>query len=234
MKKVFYLLLCGAFVLNTLSAQTADEIVDKYIKANGGLDKLKSIETTLMEGKINAQGMEVGINMISKKNKGAKMVIELMGMKGWTIMTPDSGWIFMPFQGQTKPESMTSEQIKSSIDQLDLEGELVNYKEKGHAVEYLGMDDVEGTDCYKLKVTTKTGNTHYMLIDPTSNYIVRKISKQKADGKEIDVTVDFSNYKLTENGYLFPHTISAMGGPVEFTKVVINGNIDDSEFKPMN
>ena len=68
---------------------------------------------------------------------------------------------------------------------------LCDYKEKGHQVEYLGMDDVEGTECYKLKVTSKNGKVSYYLIDPASNYIVRVLSKQKAAGKEVDAQVTF-------------------------------------------
>ncbi len=234
MKKLLSILWIAFLTVNFVLAQTADEIIEKNIKAQGGLEKIKSIENVAMEGKINANGMEIGMNMLTSKNKGFKMTIELMGMKGWTIMTPDSGWVFMPFQGQTKVDAMTADQIKEGKDQLDIEGELVNYKEKGHTVEYLGLDDVEGTECHKLKVLTKSGNTHYILIDPTSFHIVRKVSKQKADGKEFEMQVDFANYKATENGFIMPHTITSMGGPVEFTKIIVNGAVPTDAFKPMN
>lgn len=233
MKKLLSILCIAALSMNFVVAQTADEIIEKHLNVLGGIDKLKTVQTVSMEGKINANGMEIGMNMLTAKNKGFKMTIEVMGMKGWTIMTPDSGWVFMPFQGQTKPDAMTADQLKEGKDQLDLEGELVNYKEKGHTVEYLGMDDVEGTDCHKLKVLTKSGNTHYILIDPNSFHMVRRISKQKADGKEFEMQMDFANYKEVEGGYLFPHTVTSMGGPVEFTKITVNGALDDNAFVPV-
>ncbi|NOT38621.1 MAG: hypothetical protein HOP11_14710 [Saprospiraceae bacterium] len=232
MKKLLTFILGITLSVWSVTAQTADEIIDKNIKALGGLDKIKSIESVIMEGKVNANGMEIPMKFMTLKNKAFKMVIEVMGMKGWMSVNKDSGWVFMPFGGgQTKPEAMTADQVKESVDQMDLEGELVNYKEKGHTVEYLGMDDVEGTECHKLKVVTKAANTHYYLIDPTSFHIVRKVSKQKADGKEYDVQVDFSNYKETESGFIFPYTIASQNGPVEMTKILVNSTIDPSMFE---
>lgn len=231
MKNLFSVLFCLTFIHFGINAQTADEIISKNIQALGGLDKLKAIQSVVMEGKVNAQGMEIPISMTTVKNTGWKMQFSVMGMNAWIIMRPDSGWMFMPFSGQTAPESMPSDALKEGIDQLDLEGEFVNYKEKGHTVEYLGMDDVEGTECHKLKVVTKSGNVHYYLIDPRTFLTVRKISKQKAGGKEMDVQTDMTNYKEVEGGYMFPHTITAMNGPVEMTKIVINSEVPANTFQ---
>lgn len=156
----------------------------------------------------------------------------VMGMNAWMIMRKDSGWTFMPFQGQTKPEAVPADMLKETQDQLDLEGELVDYKEKGSTVEYLGMDDVEGTDCHKLKLITKAGNVHYYLIDPKTFYTVRRIAKQNAGGKEVEVQVDMGNYKEVEGGFIFPFTVTSMGGPVEMTKIVVNGTVDSAKFSP--
>lgn len=213
-------------------AQTADEIITKNIQAMGGVDKLKSIQSVVMEGKINAQGMEIPISMSMVKNTAMRTDFSVMGMNAWMIMRKDSGWTFMPFQGQTKPEAVPADMLKETQDQLDLEGELVDYKEKGSTVEYLGMDDVEGTDCHKLKLITKAGNVHYYLIDPKTFYTVRRIAKQNAGGKEVEVQVDMGNYKEVEGGFIFPFTVTSMGGPVEMTKIVVNGTVDSAKFSP--
>lgn len=211
-------------------AQTADEIIDKNLKAIGGKEKLKSLNSIIMEGKVNAQGMEIPMSMIKVNNKGFRMDFSIMGMNAWVITRPDSGWVFMPFQGQTKPEAVPADQVKQSLDQLDLSSVLCDYKEKGHTVEYLGMDDVEGTECHKLKVITKNNKTIYYLIDPTSFYIVKMVSKEKAGGKEIDAEIKFSNYKEAEGGYIFAYTIESGNGPFEITKISVNTPVDESKF----
>lgn len=213
-----------------VSAQTADEIIEKHIVAIGGADKLSKLNSVIMEAKVVAQGMEIPMTMTRAHNKGWRLDINVMGMNGWIVMRPDSGWTFMPFQGQTKPDAMPQEAIKEGLDQLDVQSELFNYKEKGHTVSYLGMDDVEGTECYKLKVVTKTGNTNYYLIDPSTHYIVRSITKRKANGQEMEVESDFSNYKPIEGGYVFAHTITSQMGPMEVVKITVNSEIPDSKF----
>ena len=54
--------------------------------------------------------------------------------------------------------------MKESVDQYDTQGSLVDYKAKGHSVEYLGKEDVEGTEAHKLKLTHKSGKTETMFL----------------------------------------------------------------------
>jgi hypothetical protein len=105
-------------------------------------------------------------------------------MTGYQIMTPAGGWNYMPFQGQQKPEPVTEETLKESVDQYDTQGSLVDYKAKGHSIEYLGKEDVEGTEARKLKLTHKSGKTETMFFDPESYLMIRTITKQKANGQE--------------------------------------------------
>jgi hypothetical protein len=230
MKKLVTVL---TFILASQSlffAQTADEIIDKHLQAIGGKEKLKNLNSVVMEGKVNAQGMEFPMNTTIVNKKGFRLEFSVMGMDAWIVMRPDSGWSFMPFQGQTKPEAIPADQLKESVDRLDLSTDLCDYKLKGHTVEYLGMDDVEGTDCHKLKLVSKNGKLTYYLIDPKTYYIVKTISKEKAGGKEFDAETKFSNYKEVEGGYVFPHTIESGQGPLEIVKITINGKVDDSKF----
>jgi hypothetical protein len=217
MKKILLFLFLSILGISaSLSAQNVDDIINKYLSAVGGVDKLTQLKSIVMEGKINANGAEIPVTM-TRSN-----------------LTPDSGWVFMPFQGQTKPEAMPGDAIKEGVDQLDLSGSLCNYKAKGHTIEYIGLDDVEGTECHKLKVNHKSGNITYFLIDPASNYLVRTITKQKAGGKEMDIISDFSNYKPVDGGLIFPFTIASQNGPIEFQKITINSEIPENTFKPIN
>ena len=63
MKKIILSLLSILLFSAYSFGQTADEIIDKNTKAMGGIEKLKSINSVVMEGKVNAQGMEIPIKM---------------------------------------------------------------------------------------------------------------------------------------------------------------------------
>ena len=215
-------------------AQTAEEIVTKHIEAIGGAAAWKKINSIYYEGKMTVQGAEINVTLTVLNGKGSRQNISVMGMTGYQIVTPTAGWNFMPFQGQTTAEAMTADELKQSADDLDVQGKLVDYKSKGHTVELLGKDDVEGTECFKLKITTKAGNVETVFIDPKSYYIVRSVVKRTANGQESDVQSDLSNYQKLPEGIVVPFSITLPFGELVISKAEVNKQIDESTFKPSN
>ena len=230
LRNLFTLLLVTGGLL--AQAQTADEIVAKHITAIGGADSWKKINSVYQEGSMTVQGTDVAISMTVLHNKGMRQNISLMGMTGYQIMTPTAGWNFMPFQGQQKPEAITADELKENVDELDTQGELIDYKTKGHTVEYLGKDDVEGTEAYKMRITQKSGKVKTFYIDPASNYIIRTVAKQKANGQEVEVTTDLSDYKKLPEGIVMPMSVKLPFGQMKVTKVEVNKPVDENLFKP--
>ena len=215
-------------------AQTAEEIVAKHVEAIGGTAAWKKINSIYYEGKLTVQGAEINVTMTSLNGKGVRQNLTVMGMTGYQIITPAAGWNFMPFQGQTTPEAMTADELKASSDDLDVQGKLVDFKSKGHTVEYLGKDDVEGTECFKLKITSKAGNVETVFIDPKTYYVVRTIQKRVANGQESDVPTDLSNYKKLPEGIVVPFSITLPFGELVISKAEVNKPVDESLFKPAN
>ena len=215
-------------------AQTAEEIVAKHIEAIGGTEAWKKINSLYYEGKLTVQGAEINVALTALNGKGVRQDLTVMGMTGYQIITPKAGWNFMPFQGQTTAEAMTADELKQSADDLDVQGKLVDYKAKGNTIESLGKDDVEGTECFKLKVTTKAGNVETIFIDPKTYYIVRTIQKRIANGQESDVPTDLSNYKKLPEGIVVPFSMTLPFGELVISKADVNKPVDESLFKPSN
>jgi hypothetical protein len=231
MKKFFLSILTIATVGFTY-AQTADEIVNKHIEAIGGTDAWKKVNSMVTTGTLKMQGAEIAISLTVLNGKGSRQDITAMGMNGYQIVTPTQGWKFMPFQGQKEVEPITADDLKEAQDELDVQGSLVDYKTKGHTVELLGTDDVDGVDAFKLKETLKSGKTQTIFIDPKTYYIIRVISKQKANGNEVDVTTNVSNYQKLPEGIMVPLSIGLPSGEMVISKVEINKPIDENIFKP--
>ena len=102
-----------------------------------------------------------------EENKRPNLVRQdftLQGMTGTTAWNGSNGWKIEPWEGKKDPEPLGEEELKAIAEDADLDGALINYAQKGHKVEYLGMEPVEGTDAYKLRVTMKSGDvrTYYM------------------------------------------------------------------------
>ena len=213
------------------SAQTVDEIISKHLDAIGGVDAWRKVTSIRQEGILMAQGAEITVVRTVLHNKGSRQDISLAGMNGYSIMTPLAGWNFMPFQGQMQPEPLTEEDIKEGQPELDAQDELIDYKEKGSSVELVGKDDVEGTECFKLILTFKSGKAETLFIDPKSFHIIRQVAKQKANGQEMEVITSFSNYQKLPEGIVVAMSMTLPFGELNMTKVEVNKPVDESIFK---
>ena len=216
----------------SLFAQTTDEIVKSHIDAIGGKanwDKLKSFR---MENTLKQQGAEMKITITQVDRKQMRQDISVMGMTGYSIVNNKEGWSYMPWQGQTKPEAMTEDDVKNAQDDLYIQDDFITYKELDKKLEYFGKDDVDGTECLKMKMTDKNGQESTYYIDPSNYYIIKQTQKIKANGKEMESSTFFSDYKKLDIGIMFPMSMRSDWGELQVTKLDINPTIDDSIFSP--
>jgi hypothetical protein len=232
--RTFKLLLAGLMAMSVVTAataQTADEIVQKHVDAIGGADNWKKITSSRMEGSFNVQGNDVSVTITKLQGKGLRQDISVAGMTGYVIITPTAGTTYLPFQGQSDAQPMPADVLKESQYQLDLQGVLVDYKAKGHTVELLGKETIDGAECNKLKVTLADGKVFTYYIDTKNNYLVRSITKQHVNGQEMDQTISFSNFKKLPEGITVPMTITQQFGDITVTKMEVNKPVDESIFK---
>ncbi len=222
------LLFLGAFI--SVSAQTTDEIVSKHIEAVGGKENWTKVKSMRIEMTIKEEGNEVKIISTQIDRKAKRADISFTGMKGYSILTEKEGWEFMPFGGMTKPEPMTAEDIKIGQDDLQLQDEFITYKDLEKKLEYIGKDDVDGTECLKLKMTCKDARETTFYIDPANYFVIKQVEKVKVNGQEEESTSMFSNYKKIEGGIFYPMSILSDGANMEITKVEVNPTIDESIF----
>jgi len=235
MKKIKFLSLLVAATFLTVAAwaQSAEEIVAKHIDAIGGAENWKKVNSIRQEATLSVQGMDIPVVVTLVHNKGSKQEFTVMGMTGYTIITNEGGWSFNPMMGQSKPEPMTNDMLKYGKDQLDAQGEFLNYKEKGHAIESLGKEDVDGTECFKIKLTRKSGTESVFFIDPKTFYPIRISSKVVADGQVFESIINLSNYQKLPEGIVVPFTMenSQMPAPITMTKIIVNAPVDEVIFK---
>lgn len=212
-------------------AQNADEVIAKYISAKGGADNLRKIESMVMKGNLNINGMMIPVTITTVNNTGMRVDFSFNGMSGYTIITKDAGWDFNPFAGQTKAEPMTAEDVKSKQDALDVRDDLLDYASKGTSVNYMGTEDVEGTECHKLQLTLNGGKQKTYFIDTDGYMLVKSSEKTTVNGQETESNTMYSNYKMVGD-VLFAHNISADMGPIEMESIELNTTVDTNLFKP--
>ena len=217
---------------NADEPKTADEVIAKYIEAIGGREKLDSVKSMRMTGKsLAGGGMEVPVTIEFKRPNKMRVEFTVQGMTGVQAFDGKTGWFIMPFMGKTDPEKMPPDMVEMIDDQADFSGPLVDYRKKGHKVELVGKDDVEGSETYKLYVTKKSGSTEYHFLDTEHFVLIQTKGKRKFQGTEIEFTIKYGDYKEVD-GLLLAHSIQqgGMGGDTTFEKVELNADLPDDRF----
>ena len=227
----------GLALASPAAAQTVDEIIAKHVEALGGMQKLKSVKTVRMTGKMTVgPGIEAPIVMELKRPNSMRLDFTVQGMTGTQAYDGKIGWTFMPFQGSKVAQQMADDELKMAAEQADIDGPLVDYKAKGNTVELLGKDKVEGADAYKLKVTLKNGVIRTMYIDAEHFLQVKEESKRTIRGTEIEGETILGDFKEVD-GMMFPHSVDSgqKGNPqrqkIVVEKIELNVPIDDTRFK---
>jgi outer membrane lipoprotein-sorting protein len=202
-------------------AQTADDLVAKYVQARGGMDKIKAIQSLRMTGTMTTGQLEVPITMLMKRPNMVRMEFEVQGMTGVRAYDGQRGWALMPFLGSPDPEPISGRELQELEDQADLDGGLVDYKEKGNSVELLGKDKMDGVDAYKLKLTRKNGDVDTIYLDAGTYLEIREDGQHTVQGSLKDFETRISDYREV-NGVKFPYAIlSGIKGAAEQQKLLI-------------
>jgi outer membrane lipoprotein-sorting protein len=234
MKKLTFLL---ALTLTAfaMKAQTADEVVEKYLKAIGGADKWKKLESMIQTAKGEQQGFSFPITVTAMRPNLTKIEADVQGMK----LIPQAydgtvGWSLNPFAGGNEPTKMDEEMTKEMAKEK-FEDDLIDYKTKGHTVALEGTEEAEGTKCFKIKLTLKEGSEKVYFID-VDNYIpimIRQFATFGPNKGQASETV-LGDYKEVE-GMMMPHSIEQKAGGqtqavIKVEKIEINPKIDKAIF----
>jgi len=219
------------------SAQTADEIIQKNIAARGGPEKLKAINSLRQSYAIDQGGFKLTGTEESKRPNFVRSTFTIQGMTAVSAYDGSTGWRITPFQGKKDPELVGDDELKGLQEQADLDGPLMDYQSKGNTVEYLGIDQVDGDDAYKLKVTLKNGDIFYYYFDPDTYLEIQRDSQFFVRGSVRESVTQLGSYKPV-NGIMFPFSSESWpkGNPqarvkVTTLKIELNVPVDDGDFK---
>lgn len=218
-------------------AQTAEELVAKNLQAKGGVDKIKAIKSLRMAGNFDAGDFKATVGELSKRPDMVKETFSLQGMTQVQAYDGSSGWQISPFSGRKDPEMLGEDDTRGLSEDADFDGPLVDAQAKGNKIEYMGHDQVDGDDAYKLKVTLKNGDIFYYYLDPDT-YIEIQIEKQQFIRGSVRESVTMLGSYKPVNGVMYPFSIESgpknnpeQRGKVTVTRMEANIPVEDNEFK---
>lgn len=215
--------------------QTVDEIIAKNIQARGGMEKIKSVQTQRMTGKALFGSIQAAVVQINKRADRVREEVSLQGFTQVQVYDGKGAWQIDPFGGRKDPMLMSADDSKSLVVDADIDRPLVDYKQKGHKAELLGHDPVEGTDCFKIKLTLKNGDIFTYYLDTDSFLELKLETKMTIRGAIQEQETYYGDYEEV-NGMYFPFAVETAqkGDPnrikASLEKVEINIPVDDSIF----
>jgi hypothetical protein len=207
-------------------AMTAEELVAKNLEARGGAAKLRAITTMHAVGKVRAGGgLDAKIESWAVVPSGFRGEFTLQGMTEVQAWDGREAWTVSPFGGRRDPQKTSADDAKGLIERADVAGPLLDYKAKGHTVEYLGTEDIDGTEAYKLRVTLKNGDTEYLYLDPDQFLEIRVVNHRMVRGQEEVQSTDLGEYEKVDGIYF-----AFEAGNRHLEKIELNQTIDTKLF----
>jgi len=236
LKKLSFLLiaLVGFTALQAQQAPTVDGILAKYFENTGGVAKWKALTSLKMEGIMSMGPMEFPGTIIQKAPNKQRIVVDIQGQTLIQAYDGVTAWWINPFMGSTDAQPMPDEMAEDMTKQT-FESELMDYAAKGHQVEYTGNEEVEGAQCYVLKLTKKNGDVEFHYFDQefyVPIMVKTAISAGDAKGQFIETFV--SDYQDVE-GLMLPHFIETKFNgqsqqKITIKSIVLNAEVADDQF----
>ena len=135
-----------------------------------------------------------------------------------------SGWKLRPYLGRHQLEAFTPVELKIAAGQQELDGPLLDYASKGTKVEKAGVDQVNGKDAYKLKLTLKDGQLRTLWIDAQTFLDVQIASSNpRPRGKgQVQVATMMSDYRSVSGVQVPFHLENHVGGVTMPQRILID------------
>jgi len=193
---------CGAAPAG--AAPSADEIIAHNVEARGGADRLHALAVLKRSGRLVIPGARLELKVVEWKSAqgGYRQDVTLQGMTAVQAYDGREAWQVQPFEGRKDPARMSADEAKGFALASDIEGPFVGYKAKGHTVEYLGTDDVDGTPAHAIRVHLRWGDEATYWIDPDTWMVIRELDRQTIRGSEQLVETDYGEYERVAGVYV--------------------------------
>lgn len=224
------------FISNGYS-QTVDEILSKYYEATGGKTNWDAIKSIKFTGYTSIMDMDIPYTQYVKRPALWLIEIYIQGKKILQGYDGKKGWIINPMMGSDKPTETDEETTKIFRNNALIGGRLYNIDAMGYIVDFIGKEDLDGKEVYKINVTDKDSAVTNFFIDANSYLILKTISKIKRMGNEIIAENYYSNYKKVNEimiAFIMEQKLSggqAQSQTVTIDKAELDLEIDDKIFK---
>ena len=210
---------------STPTGITKESVINSYIDAIGGRDKISEVNAVSMLAEAEVQGMK--LQMVSIQSKPNKQVTMMM-MMGNTMMKMvfdgEKGSISQQGVVNSLPEDQVQEMINSTLP----------FEELGwvsdNNVKFNSIEEEDGKNLHVLEVSKGT----FVAYDSETGLKYKQTEiAEMPDGSKMPQTTYYDDYRSVD-GVLFPYVIRAPIGPqsldFNIVNISVNPQVSDSDF----
>ena len=203
------------FALATLLAtacaagQTLAEVLAGNLETRGGGAAFSAFDTARLTGTMIMGTESVPMVLELARPDKRRLAFEIQGSWGLQGDDGQTAWEYFPFFGAAETRVLPEDEARQLRRDTDIvEGPLVRSSEKGYTVELEGRERIEGTDAFKLKISSADGSVFFSYLDVDHHLEFKRKGTTKIRGREMHFEVTLGNYKQAGGIYL-PHLIQA-------------------------
>lgn len=215
-------------------AQTVDEILEKHAAAHGGLEKWRAVKSMIVTGTQVAFSKGDPFVFEQRDPDSFRFEQSMLGQKITFVHDGSTTWWIHPIMEIGEPAEVPAEHAPLVRRTADFETSLLDAQAKGHKVELLGKDEVDGQPAWKLKVLRKDGLEETWYLDPATFLEIARFDRTLDLPAPKDRWTYFSDFRPVD-GLVIAHrqdqeySIRHVALTVE--KVQVNPEIDPGRFK---
>jgi hypothetical protein len=227
------------FSFSASAEPTVDEIVNHYVKAIGGTEKLKQLQTLVIRGEYREGDHVLPGATMAKMRPYYKLVGDpAKPVTDFAEGYDGSAWEY--YQDPGIVVRIVGKAAAATRHGLAVDGPLSDYRAKGSTVTLQGTEKIDGRPAFCLRVRMADGFEENEFVDAETWLWIasRKVASVHAFGREIATETRFSDYRPID-GILFSFSskeVEIATGKVlnEFrtTSITVNEKLDPAVFSP--
>ena len=215
---------------------TGKKVMEDYILAltqskslKEATKKLKKVKSEVTKAETSMQGQTLTFTTYRQKPNKFAMVIKMGSMVVQKQIFDGKRGKSISMQGNKEIEGEDLKAMARKADMLHM----VKMFDEGYKFELIGIENIDGKDAYKVKVTDPEGNVSTEFFDVDSHLKLKEITVQETEQGTFTIEATYSDYRDVK-GKLYPFKTHQSFGPqsfdLEIKSVEINTKISPDTF----
>jgi hypothetical protein len=208
----------------------ADQVIENYIAAIGGKEKLLNVNDIKYNMKADVMGNSLDMEIFKKEPNKLKVEVSM----GPNLMSQQV------FDGDKARLVQMGNEIKADekiLEKLKIEGYVfpeLKYEMLDIETELTGIENIDGKDAYSVEVTYPSGEKVTNYYDVTTGYKIRETETVDSPEGKITASTEFSDFR-EQDGIVFPFLFKIPMGQgmkmnAEIESIEINAGLEDELF----